>query len=548
MGDWVPQTAQAHGARILAIGLDAAEADLVERWMVEGTLPTVAAIARRGAYVRLESMAETFSDAVWPSFNTGAGPATHGYYHFRQVRPGTARLAPTLNRSYRRPFWWQAAHHGRRAVVFDVPKAPLDDATSAVQIVGWGEHFPFIRGSRPPGLMAEIHRRFGRHPHIEEVYGQLRVRDEQRVLQRILRGARQRAAITRYLMRTVPWDLFLTVFSEAHGGGHQFWHHLDPDHYAHDPARAPALRDATKTAYAAVDRAIASILQDAPPDADILVFSVHGMESAYVQTSLVGPVLVGLGYQVPRVRGGLSQPAARRSGDILLALRRHLPAGVRERINRVLPRHIQEGVIGQVFESACDWTRTTAVSEDNREGVPWIRINLRGREPWGTVAPGREYEEVCRRIIDDIMQLTIHPDGHPAVRAVLRTDALFQGPRIRHLPDLIVEWARGTPFAAVRHPKVGLITSAVPLLQGETHTRRGFLAAAGPHIRPAGGADAARIIDLAPTLLHLLGVPVPADMEGRPLSSLLPAATLAQRLPEVEERSTETEMWDDRDG
>jgi arylsulfatase A-like enzyme len=49
----------------------------------------------------------------------------------------------------------------------------------------------------------------------------------------------------------------------------------------------------------------------------------------------------------------------------------------------------------------------------------------------------------------------------------------------------------------------------------------GMFAASGAIVKPAGEFTGARLIDLAPTILHLMGLPVPSDMDGRVLDEIL---------------------------
>ena len=66
------------------------------------------------------------------------------------------------------------------------------------------------------------------------------------------------------------------------------------------------------------------------------------------------------------------------------------------------------------------------------------------------------------------------------------------------------------------------------------HRMEGVLVAAGPPFRPGATPEQASLLDIAPTILHLLGVPVPDDMDGRVLSEILDpafAAAAAQAEP-----------------
>ncbi len=532
-----PCSSSPGSVRVLAIGLDGAEPVWLERWMEEGALPAISELVDRGAYTRLRSI-PGFSDSVWSSFYTGTGPATHGYYHHRQVKPGTVRLVPTMNRATKRPFWWLMGSMDREVVVFDVPKVPIQEQGGQVQVLGWGEHYTYHTESRPPELMGEIQKRFGRHPHYQEVFPTRSVQHEQRLLGRILRGVELRTEVTRFLMGRNPWDLFISVFSESHSAGHQFYHHLDPASPVYNAHRADAMAGAMKEAYVAIDRSLARIVEAAPPDTDVVLFSLHGLETHYVARSFIQSLLERLGYQQPPA------PSGRGSRNPLGVLRDLLPQWIRDQVNARLPRSTQDELIAHFFETGCDWSRTRAFAEDSREGFPWIRINLEGREPQGIVAQGPEYDALCAELAGELMKLRIHPGGQRAVREVWRTDQVFQGPHVRDLPDLVVFWEQGTPFSAVEHPDVGLVTSDVPTIQTSQHTPRGFLAAAGPHVRSVRDIDA-HIMDLAPTLLYLMGSSIPSDMEGRVLRELIAEPYLAGHPVQVDEIQWDVDAWAD---
>jgi predicted AlkP superfamily phosphohydrolase/phosphomutase len=324
-----------------------------------------------------------------------------------------------------------------------------------------------------------------------------------------------------------------SVFSETHGVGHQFQHHLDPTSPAHDPWRADALHGAVQKVYAALDDALGHVLRFCPSDTDVMIFSVHGLETQYATHSLLQPVLERLGFQVPA-------PSRRR--DPLRVLRDRLPQWVRDRVNDVLPLSVQSELIGRFFEHGCDWARSRAVAEDSREGPPWIRINLRGREPWGIVEPGADHDALCAELIDELLRLRIHPGGQRAVREVRRINQMYSGPHLQSLPDLVVYWERGTAISRVAHPKAGIIAGKVRTVQRSQHTAQGFLIAAGARIRPAVRIDG-HIMDLAPTIIYLMGGDVPSDMEGRVRTELIQAQFLAEHPISVREVCWDAEAW-----
>ncbi len=81
-------------ARILLLGIDAGHHAELERWVADGTLPTLGALSRADWWERTESPEGFFVGPTWPSFSTGASPAEHGMHSLVQLAPGTYELRP----------------------------------------------------------------------------------------------------------------------------------------------------------------------------------------------------------------------------------------------------------------------------------------------------------------------------------------------------------------------------------------------------------------------------------------------------------------------
>jgi hypothetical protein len=104
---------------------------------------------------------------------------------------------------------------------------------------------------------------------------------------------------------------------------------------------------------------------------------------------------------------------------------------------------------------------------------------------------------------------------------------LYTGPFIERSPDLIVQW---TDYAYHSRQRFGekentlfLDAQTMPLSRLEMngfHKLNGALMARGNGIRRNAAVSGARIIDLAPTILYIFGLPVPADMDGQALSDI----------------------------
>ena len=148
--------------RVLVLGLDSADAELIERWADAGHLPTFAALRREGTWGRLGTTAEVLHVSAWPTIYTGARPGHHGLYHAYQARAGTQALHRTRVEWGALPAFWQLLDRaGRRCLVMDAfMDRPLDDF-GGTQIVEYGTWTWFSDpGGRPKRLYRELMRRF----------------------------------------------------------------------------------------------------------------------------------------------------------------------------------------------------------------------------------------------------------------------------------------------------------------------------------------------------------------------------------------------------
>jgi predicted AlkP superfamily phosphohydrolase/phosphomutase len=86
---------RASARRVVVLGLDGLDPGLAERWMVEGHLPNLAALASSGTFTRLATTYPAISPVAWSSFMTGVDPARHNIYDFldRDVRTYMPRLS-----------------------------------------------------------------------------------------------------------------------------------------------------------------------------------------------------------------------------------------------------------------------------------------------------------------------------------------------------------------------------------------------------------------------------------------------------------------------
>ena len=185
---------------------------------------------------------------------------------------------------------------------------------------------------------------------------------------------------------------------------------------------------------------------------------------------------------------------------------------------RLVPRPLWDRATRRLLYAGTDWAGTRAFCLPN-DFSGAIRINLIGREPAGTVAPGADYAAVLQLLEDSLRELVQISTGEPVVRDVLRYDPAADGTRMGSArPGRPVGRrlsGRSRPLASL-----GEIRCRSPELRTGGHRNEGMLIAAGPQIRARGVVAAGHIVDLAPTIAALSGLEPAGDLDGRVLSYL----------------------------
>jgi predicted AlkP superfamily phosphohydrolase/phosphomutase len=149
-----------------------------------------------------------------------------------------------------------------------------------------------------------------------------------------------------------------------------------------------------------------------------------------------------------------------------------------------------------------------------------VHINLKGREPQGIVEPGAEYERVRAALIHDLRALKF-PDGSPLVQDVWKKEEVYHGEHLADAPDILFfpEGLETIAFGDFEFGSNKLLEPSYGV--SSSHRMNGILIGHGNSVRAHAQIADADLTDLAPTILHLLGLPVPHDMDGRVLTEML---------------------------
>ncbi len=521
--------------RVFMIGWDGATFDLIHPWVAQGKLPHIAALLKAGVHGPLRSTIPPWTFPAWNSFMTGKNPGKHGIFDFLRTRPGSYDLE-FVNGSHRREptFWQLLSRAGRRVISISVPCTFPPEPVNGIMISGFD--FPGegpgsdvdARGMYPPTLYDELTRHVGRHPIDAPLIRDINRGRFDLVVDRMLETVRRKAATAKYLMRRHPWDCFMILFGESDGAGHQFWKYCDPCSPLYVPGSG--LEDSILRVYEELDRQAGELLALLPADTTVLMMSDHGFGGVSDWVIYPNAWLREAGFL--RFHGGGRCLRSRLLEAVKHRAVAHLPAWLQRTLYRGLGRGLGR-LEARVRYGMIDWPATEAYFDENPY-YPVLRVNLKGRQPGGIVEPGRPYEDVRERLIR-ALEVWRHPHtGARIVERAYRREEVYSGPCLEQAADVIPKWAlcEGYNYAFRLSSKAPPRTWTEQVdprrpdsqqfftAKSGSHRDDGIFLARGPAVRVGVTIAGARIIDLAPTILHLLDVPIPDDMDGRVLEEI----------------------------
>lgn len=486
--------------RVLIIGWDGADWKVLQPMLEAGELPNLSGLIERGAHGDCLSTVPSHSWCAWPSFMTALNPAGHGVFDILEHKPGVSRRLPVTYRSIKaRTVFDDLTAAEKTTLALNIP---LTFPTPAVKgkVIGGGV-LPAARSyTHPPDLQQELDAN-APFPINGMSWTTFRNRPEA-FLEEAAAITAKRQRTFEYLLDTTDWDVAVLVYVSTDRIQHCLMEHISPDHPAYEELKEGPVAKQTRGVYQQLDEGLGRLLARTDDDDLVMFMSDHGHQPC-TRACTMDRVLQHLGFlefgrgsfAFNLIRWGPGRRIARRVYDLLkLHGRVSIPA------------------------SPIEWGKTRAYTSvvSTGEGVS---VNLKGREPQGTVAPG-DYENVRSEVAHALSEFRDPDTGAAPIAKIYRKEEVLSGSFLDTAPDLLLVPA---PLYSLTHAKT--MVEDADWLSGD-HRLEGVLVAVGPEVRPGPIAETARLIDLAPTAMAALGVPSAIPRDGRPLPSLVGDAEL----------------------
>lgn len=497
--------------RVLLIGLDGAPPALLFKWAKAGLLPNIAGLMAEGAYGPLRSTIPPTTCPAWTSSVTGVDVHKHGIYDFFLSADLAGRKMVFADSTKRKAkaLWNILSASDKEVVVLNMPVTYPPEEIQGAMVTGMLTPGPKSRFTYPPGLRREL-LDMGYIIDIGETMlakTALFKRDPKAFLSEVVDMVGKRLEAAKYLMRSFDWDLFIVVFVALDRVNHLFWRFLDPRHIAYDKIAARSLVPLIARCYRAVDKAVGELVKEAGPDVDILIYSDHGFRPLnyfmFTNNLLMRRRLLSLKTKFGR------EGRALMTHEFLLRVFRRLPTSVITRLSGLRLRRL-----GHMVRAAPGMFTIFDLDPDNTLAFQlgsFIHLNERALDS------EEERRSTVRAVLDALR--AIYPLTH--VKAHAKEEIFGRGAR---LPAVVLLSEGDVTAKHIITAQAEVIRRyrddvEVPsLMWCGDHALHGTLIMAGPGVKPQGQLEGARIMDVAPTVLKLLGEEIPDYMDGKPLT------------------------------
>ena len=496
--------------KVLIIGLDGATFDYIFPLIKKGRLPNLGKLIKEGSWGYLESTVQPITGSAWPSFMTGKTPAKHGVFDFIQQEV-KADVSLVNSRSIKAETIFDIlSRHNKKVIAINVPVTYPPWKINGIMITGMLS--PENANITYPEKLKEELKDY--RVDIETSY---REGSEQEFIDDITNLLKIRVKVTTNLLIKNQWDFAMVVFRGTDVIPHYFRKYMDEGHPEY-PKSNKRFENAISDIYEENDRAVGELLKIIPDDTSVFLMSDHGhgrlrkminlnmwfLKNGFLTLKKSAKVM--LKYNLFKI--GLSPQ------NVYRVLSRLRIQNIIPHINRQSRNKILNAMLSF---SDVDWSKTKAYSLGH---IGQIYINLKGREKFGIVNRGKEYEDVRNEIIEKLKKLKDPETGEYVIDKVVKKEEIYSGPFLDRAPDLYV-FSKDSEYDCF-----ALMAQSTEIFskhfkkQSGNHRLHGIFVANGPDIKKDNQTKDAKIIDIVPTILYLMGIPIPDDLDGKILKDI----------------------------
>ena len=472
--------------KLIIIGIDGATFDLFGPWVNQGELPNIKKLIEEGVHGRLESCQPPVTAPAWKCFSTGKNPAKLGIFWWRRIDVEKREVIgadPYLVDS--KEFWDYIGRAGYKSVILGIPLTyPKKEMVNTILISG-GPFAEVDNYTYPPELKTELENKFNYKLHPNSNFSE----KTEEVLNELLELINLRFEAAKYLLDKENPDLLNVTCFYINALQHFCWNE--------EPIRE---------AWKFIDKKIGELIREVNEDFNVIIMSDHGISEIkrefYINTWLMKESYLKI-EEGAAIRFKLKINEIIKKHPKLISLIRHfIPKSIKQSIN------IQEVPckMPSEFEKKINWEKSTAIA--TAQGPLYLNVPQHDKR----------YEKIREEIAEKLKNLTDPITRKRVIRKVYKKEEIYDGQYLDIAPDLVLE---SEPEYWIREGLIGKNNIfGYSGIWKATNFREGIFIAHGPDIKQGVKIENVKIIDLAPTILHMMYTPIPKDMDGRVLKEI----------------------------
>ena len=481
---------------IIVIGLDGATWNLLKAFAKKGHLPTIAKLMHNGVYGNLESSIPPVTFPAWKCYSTGKNPGKFGVYWWMNVDVNNKKYISNNSTSFKSDeIWDYLGNIGINCCVTGMPTTYPPKKIKGCMV----SELPIneLNYTYPSELGQKLKDKFNYKCTESDYHGA----DKHDAASERLEMIKQRFVATQYLIDEYNPDFInLTIF-HIDNIQHFYWKYMEND----DPEFGNIILDAWKL----IDTEINTLINKLGKDTNIIFMSDHGFTPLKAIFDLDNWLIEKKYLVMKKQKFGMNNiiNAVHKLGLYKYAAYVVNKSNTIPLINKIIPS--AENIIESELENSIDWEKSKVITLS--QGVIYINKH---------VVKTSEYENFRNELITEISSIKNPTTGEKLANCVYKKEDIYSGKYLSQAPDLVILPNEG--YELYHRRNIDKIWDFSPEEDGWSgiHKLQGIFLAHGPDIKQNATIDGARIIDLAPTILHMFGVPIPRDMDGRVLTEI----------------------------
>lgn len=509
--------------KVVVLGLDGGTFRLIKPFVRQGVMPNIGKLLSKGTHRILRSTIPPVSPPAWSTFLTGTNPGGHGIFQFVEM--------DVKDYSFSRNRLINSTLYSGKTFIDFISKSGLKVGVVKIPFTypPWPVNGVMIAGEPSP----DWEKAHTYPPELAETLGRvnqgsaadfLRYNTEE-LLDHLKFDCRIRTQLTLDLMKKDEYDFFMMVHNITDAAIHRFWKFTDDTCPNYKPAFEKH-KDVIKEVYKAADESVGKILDSIDEETTVLMMSDHGAARKPIYFFHINAWLKEGGY----LKVNESHSPVQYLFSLMAWLKGKTPPLLRQLVMRILKSYFQNRLSQfQTRAANLKWEETKAYAVNLYSCIDGIAVNMKGRQEQGVVESGEETEKICRRIETALADIRDPFTGAKIIRRIYRRHEVFQGGFAEKMPELIVEY--NLDYRSGKQTGLPLVTKVPKTdfdFQSGDHDPDGIFIAAGPNINSGEELPPAPIQDMAPTILHLMGLPVPENMDGSVMTDIFNKAFAEQ--------------------